>query len=86
MRIVQEAVTNAIKHAVAKNIILSSTVGDDKWELTVTDDGKGFDYETIKETELGNGLVNMNKRANESGVEFTVSSTPGNGTTVAVLI
>lgn len=86
VRIVQEAVTNAIKHAAAKNIILSGTAGDDKWEMTVTDDGKGFDYETIKETELGNGLMNMNKRANESGVEFAVSSTPGNGTKVTVLI
>ncbi len=86
VRIVQEAVTNAIKHAAAKNIILSGTVGDDKWELTVTDDGKGFDYETIKETELGNGLMNMNKRASESEVEFTVSSMPGYGTKVTVLI
>lgn len=86
VRIVQESVTNAIKHAAAKNITLSSNVGGDKWKLTVTDDGKGFDYETIKETEPGNGLMNMKKRANESGIEFTVSSTPGSGTKVIVLI
>ncbi|MBL7700932.1 MAG: hypothetical protein JNM14_01675 [Ferruginibacter sp.] len=86
VRIVQEAVTNAIKHAAAKNITLSGNASDDKWKLAVTDDGKGFDYEAIKDTELGNGLMNMSKRAAESEIEFTVSSIPGNGTRITVLI
>lgn len=86
VRIVQEAVTNAIKHAIAQTVTLSSKMGDDKWELTVIDDGKGFDYEAIKDTELGNGLMNMNKRATESGISFTVSSKAGNGTKVTILV
>jgi len=86
VRIVQEAVTNAIKHAAAKTISLSSSLRDDKWELTVVDDGKGFDYETIKDTEPGNGLMNMNKRATESGIVFTVDSVIGSGTKMTMLI
>lgn len=86
VRIVQEAVTNAIKHAAANNISLSSSEQNGKWELRVTDDGKGFDYEAMKRAEHGNGLLNMNQRAAESGIEFKVSSTPGSGTTITMLV
>lgn len=86
VRIVQEAVTNAIKHAAAKNISLTSNQPDGKWELTVHDDGKGFDYEAMKHTEPGNGLINMKQRAIESGIIFSVHSIPGNGTTITLLI
>ncbi len=86
VRIVQEAVTNAIKHASAGNISLSSSLQDNQWELTVVDDGKGFDYETKKDTELGNGLMNMKQRATESGMEVTVISGQGGGTKVTVLV
>jgi len=84
VRIVQEAVTNAIKHAAANSISLSSSEHAGKWELRVTDDGKGFDYEAMKRAEHGNGLLNMNQRATESGVQFKVSSAPASGTTITM--
>ncbi len=86
VRIVQEAITNAIKHAAANNISLSSSLHEGKWELTVIDDGKGFDYGMMKQAEQGNGLLNMNQRATESGITFTVSSMQGSGTKVTMLI
>ena len=86
VRIVQEAVTNAIKHAAAETISLSSSQNEGKWELTVVDDGKGFDYDAMKHTGDGNGLVNMNQRATESEIVFTVSSQVGSGTKVTMLI
>lgn len=86
VRIVQEAVTNAVKHAAAKAISLSSKTENDRWELTVLDDGKGFDYKEIKEKELGNGLINMNKRATESEIEFTINSEQDRGTKMTMLI
>ena len=82
----QEAVTNAIKHAAAETISLSSSQHEGKWELTVVDDGKGFDYNAMKHTGDSNGLVNMNQRATESGIVFTVSSQVGSGTKVTMLI
>jgi len=86
VRIVQEAVTNAIKHAAATNISLSSDQPEGKWELTVVDDGKGFDYEAMKHTEQGNGLLNMQQRATESDIIFTIVSKMDSGTKVTILI
>ena len=86
VRIVQEAVTNAVKHAAAANISLTSKLCDGRWELTVVDDGMGFDYEAMKHAEHGNGLLNMNQRATESGLVFTITSTPGSGTKMTILI
>jgi signal transduction histidine kinase/ligand-binding sensor domain-containing protein len=86
VRIVQEAVTNAIKHAVATNISLSSDQSEGRWQLTVVDDGKGFDYEAMKHTEEGNGLLNMQQRATESDIIFTIVSKMDSGTKVTILI
>ena len=86
VRIVQEAVTNAIKHAGASNIDVSSSRVDDKWKLMVTDDGKGFNYETMKLAETGNGLGNMKKRALDSGIEFNIESNAATGTIISMLI
>ena len=84
VRIVQEAVSNSIKHAEAKNIILQS--GDEKgrWKLTISDDGKGFDYGAAKDIEAGNGLHNMQKRSDDSGFYFSIISTDGTTVTIAV--
>jgi len=86
VRIIQEAVTNAIKHAGAENIIIQSNEGDEKWQLSVTDDGIGFVEETIKGTEQGNGLDNMKKRSLDSGVDLALNSRPGAGTKITILI
>jgi len=86
VRIIQEAVTNAIKHAASGSITLSSNQQAGKWILTVTDAGKGFDYETMKHTEQGNGLINMQQRAKDAGFEFTVTSHTGSGTSVSILV
>ena len=86
VRIVQEAVTNAIKHAGAKSVSLTSMQLDGKWQLTIVDDGKGFDYEAMKQTGSGNGLINMDQRATESGIAFNVISEPGSGTKITTMI
>jgi len=86
VRIVQEAVTNAIKHAAAGNITITSNEKDGKWEMTVTDNGKGFDYETMKDAEQGNGLLNIKQRAIDSDFELTITSVRGEGTTIRILV
>lgn len=85
VRIVQEAVTNAIKHAATANITLSSNQSADKWQLTVEDEGRGFDHEAVKLSESGNGLLNMQQRAIDSGFELKVNSIPGKGTRISIL-
>ncbi len=68
-RIIQEAVNNSLKYAEAKSIAVS--VYQDEMNLTIciSDDGKGFDFEEIT---LGNGLLNMEKRAGELAGTFEV--------------
>jgi signal transduction histidine kinase len=84
VRIIQEAVSNAIKHAEAKNISVRSSSDGDKWKLTVSDDGKGFDYNAAKKMEAGNGLTNMQRRASDSGFDFIPESSESRGTTITV--
>ncbi len=86
VRIVQEAVNNAIKHTAAGQISIISQVMDGRWQMTVSDDGKGFDYEKARESESGNGLLNMKQRADDSGFEFNMISHTDTGTTIRILI
>jgi hypothetical protein len=74
VRIVQEAVSNAIKHANAENIDIISRTVNNQWILSVKDDGKGFDVNTYTDIEVGNGLANMRKRVAETGVQLQINS------------
>ncbi|SMP97038.1 Signal transduction histidine kinase [Epilithonimonas pallida] len=82
-RITQEAVNNAMKYAEAKNILLNAKSVDHQVQITVTDDGKGFD---IDETELGNGIRNMEKRASELNSTLSINSETGKGTMITLVI
>ena len=81
VRIVQESVNNAIKHSQPTHIYISSETVKDKWKLTISDDGKGFD---INEKKEGNGLVNMKKRAEELGFYLNIISAINKGTTITI--
>ena len=85
VRIVQEAVTNAIKHASPSYIKVTSKEADGQWNLEITNDGKGFSYSAVRSTEPGNGLQNMEQRANEAGFTISILSDK-NGTVITILI
>ena len=82
-RIIQEAINNAIKYAEAKNIVVEFNKQNDELEVTITDDGKGFNKQ---EVEHGNGLNNMRKRAHELKGQVYVDSSPNNGTKVLLVL
>ena len=86
VRIVQEAITNAIKHSSARNIKVESNEMDGNWQLTISDDGTGFNEDSITGTEQGSGLNNMKKRAIDSHLELAFTSQPGKGTRINILI
>ncbi|HNU13256.1 MAG TPA: triple tyrosine motif-containing protein [Chitinophagaceae bacterium] len=87
VRIVQEAIANAIKHSGAENIsLLSQTSSAGKWHITVKDDGKGFQYTDTKTNSEGNGLTNMEQRAAEASIHYTIESVVGKGTTIQIII
>lgn len=85
VRIVQEAVSNAIRHADAKNISIFSSPDNGNWKLVVTDDGIGFDYKEKKELLQGNGLDNMSQRAADAGLLFTINSVKGEGSVITII-
>jgi signal transduction histidine kinase len=51
--------------------------------MELNDNGKGFDMDTIKR---GNGLNNLEKRANEIGGQITFKSEPGKGTCINLMV
>ncbi len=86
VRMVQEAVTNAIKHATAKNILITSTIENNRWQITVTDDGKGFDYQKKEAEGMGNGLDNLKQRAADSDIYFKIESAEKTGTIITIVL
>ncbi|MFY7665085.1 tetratricopeptide repeat-containing sensor histidine kinase [Flavobacterium sp.] len=69
-RIIQEAVNNSLKYADAKSIDVSVSQDDTHLTICISDDGKGFDTDEIT---LGNGLLNMEKRAGELSGTFEIT-------------
>jgi signal transduction histidine kinase len=78
-RIAQEALSNVARHAKARHVEVTLTAQDAALELTVRDDGVGFDVER-RRSDLG--LVGMAERAELVGGRLDVESAPGAGTTV----
>jgi two-component system NarL family sensor kinase len=80
-RIVQELLNNIIKHAEAKNVLIQLVHEGERFNLTVEDDGKGFD---INETKNGAGLANIKARAEYLDGNVDIVSKKGEGTSVNV--
>ena len=85
-RIVQEAVTNVVRHAQATTIDVDLTVDDEVASVQVRDDGIGFDpsARAIRSRHLG--LTSMRERAQAAGGTCTIESSPGAGTAVRVQV
>jgi len=81
-RIVQESLTNVVKHAQARSVSVVVTRGDGRIKTVIEDDGTGFEPETIGEG--GIGLVGMRERIELLDGSLTVESSERSGTTVAV--
>ena len=81
-RIVQEFIQNTIKYAEASEIKINLTDKNDSFELSLSDNGKGFD---LKEISFGNGILNMKRRCEDLKGKFSVESSE-KGTSVTCLI
>jgi signal transduction histidine kinase len=83
-RIVQEALTNVAKHARATACVLTLRRQDGDVEISVEDDGMGFDLTDVAESQRGLGLVGMRERAALLDGRVALESTRGSGTRVRV--
>jgi signal transduction histidine kinase len=84
-RVVQEAVTNVVRHANANNLTVKLASVEGKVMLTVSDDGVGFNTEKSNGSSQF-GLAGMQERAELVGGELKIVSKPGDGTTIQLTI
>lgn len=82
-RIVQELFNNIIKYADAKEVLLQITFSEDWFNLTVEDDGIGFDPDKIP-TDERMGLKSIAFRTEYIGGDYEIDSRPGKGTLVSI--
>ena len=85
-RMAQEAIRNGLVHGGARHLVVSLARSRGDVELTVTDDGAGFDPDAVRRSASGLGLVSMEERAYALGGDARVTSAPGMGTTVYVRV
>lgn len=78
-RVVQESLTNVMRHAQARRVVVELRESEDRVELTVRDDGRGI---RNGKGRRGLGLLGMEERVRELGGVFSITSAPGAGTTV----
>jgi signal transduction histidine kinase len=83
-RIAQEAINNAIKHARANSINVQLSEEDDKIQLMIEDDGRGFEKDGPYDQSSHHGLVNMRERAEIMGGKLTIESDSERGTLIIV--
>lgn len=82
-RIMQEAVTNALKHSGGSEIAIAiSQDGKDAVEIAIADNGKGG----AGDGEAGRGLANMRARARSVGADYALHAEPGEGTRIMLVL
>lgn len=81
-KIAEHAVANLIQHSNSSRAEVILKQGRDESVLEVRDHGAGFDVTDRKDARAGLGLLLMEHYANQSGIQLTITSTPGKGTTV----
>ncbi len=87
VRITQEALTNVRKHARGSSRVQVQLNATEKlMEMTIKDDGKGFDPETNRTNGKHFGLQIMRQRAARIGGQVKIDSTPGEGTMIEVSV
>ena len=84
--VVKEALTNALKHAHAREVRLHVRASANVLDIRIEDDGCGFQPGASKAQGRRQGLGNMTRRAEAMGGTLTVESKPGKGTSVRLVV
>ncbi|MDB6068024.1 MAG: Two component regulator, sensor protein [Pedosphaera sp.] len=84
--VVKEALTNALKHACAKEVRVQAKATANSLEILVQDDGQGFNPAAPPDKGRRNGLGNMLRRAEAMGGTLGLQSAPGKGTMVTLFV
>lgn len=79
----KEAINNAVKYSNATKLLVSFQLQKNILTITIKDNGTGFDINNVPR---GNGLVNMQTRADDMGADFSIRSSPGNGSVISLTL
>jgi signal transduction histidine kinase len=82
-RMLQEFISNSLKHAQATTLRISITFENKKVIVKASDDGIGFDIKSVK---VNNGLLNLESRSKLINADFSLESTEGNGTIMLIIL
>lgn len=87
-RVVQEALTNAVKHAKARNIWIRAWLEDQALHCSIKDDGAGFDTRSVQTSSgrKGLGLIAIKERLNAIGGTVSINSAHKQGTELVILL
>ena len=85
LRIAQESLTNVRKHASARHAWVTLRFGLDQVELSISDDGRGFDPRLPRGRQHV-GLTGMRERVHSLGGTLTLATSPGQGTRLTVTV
>lgn len=83
LRIVQEVLTNILKHAQAREVRIATRAAGPEVQVLISDDGIGFNPATV---DRGRGLRHLAQRAAQLGGRIEISSQPGQGTQVCLAL
>jgi len=86
---VKEALNNALKHSGATEIIIAISTWEEEFEIKISDNGHGLvaeDPMPQKPKRTGRGLANMHERLKSIHGKFTVTSNPGQGTEITLVV
>ena len=82
-RVVQEAITNVIRHAHASKIIIEAQRHSSIMRIRIKDDGIGISH-NLKRNKDSHGIFGMEERTKIHGGKFTIHGVPGKGTVVTL--
>lgn len=87
-RAVQEVLTNVERHAEADSVLVELSIDDDRLEIRVEDDGRGFDPRDVETSESGRGLglMGLRERMELLGGSATIDAAPDAGTRVTLTV
>jgi PAS domain S-box-containing protein len=87
LRVMQEAIANAVKHAAARTVRLTLGYEARRIRLSIADDGRGFVVDPDLQSYGGHwGLLGMRERASQLRGTLSIHSTPGAGTEIVLLV
>jgi len=84
-RIVQESITNAVRHAAAAEIAISVKNEDGAIDISIIDNGKGMEVQDFH-SDVDFGLLGMRERAHSLGGEFKLTSALGDGVSIHITL